>query len=114
MITPVNAILAALLAVALALHSDTLLYLIGPAGCMILIPALVIAVSVAAMTGPRARRTIAPVEREPASPRPLPPAPMSSVIAARIAYSERLTLTETLAPDGTRQRSLTVEGWPPS
>jgi hypothetical protein len=39
---------------------------------------------------------------------------MSSVIAARIAYSERLTLTETIMPDGTRQRSLTVEGWPPS
>lgn len=98
----------AIVAASLSLHSTTLLYLIGPAGCIILIPALVI---VLALPFLEPDRKVAPEDDLPVLVQNEDEAPTiagSTTVTGLMYTAAQVQLSEELTADGTHRQSITI------
>lgn len=100
----------AIAAGSLALHSDTLVYWIGPAGCLILFPTLVIVLALPLLNLPWPAPVIRDAEASPLLPDDTPPAahPATTAILGTLREAAQIHLSEELSADGTRRQSLTI------
>jgi hypothetical protein len=99
----------AIAAASLSLHSETLLHWIGPAGCIILVPAIVLVLGLPLLwmekPAPVRSQSYEPVEFHPPGGQSGSSSPL---LSATLQTAPKIKLTSEIAPDGTRKATVTI------
>jgi hypothetical protein len=98
----------AIAAGSLALHSDTLIYWIGPAGCIILIPALVLVLALPLLRTGRPVASGWSSGREEIDSPARPALPGSAVLANALQTAAQIHISAEVTADGSHRQSITI------